>query len=131
MIHYDNSFDPPAFTLPVILTGVINIRPRARVQALIDTGADLTAIPAYLENRLHLYRYDHLQVEDVYGVKTPAYTYKVRLTVAGYTTKAMEVVLTSLNFVVLGRDWLQDYYLLLNGPEQNFLLSSTPIIEPE
>jgi hypothetical protein len=41
----------------------------------------------------------------------------------------MEVILTKLPLAVLGRDWLQEYYLLLNGPEQNFLLSQTPIVE--
>jgi hypothetical protein len=118
MINYDKSFDPPAFTLPVVLTGNINTRPRVRIQAIIDTGSDLTAVPAYLENRLQLYPFDHLQVEDVHGIKIPTYTYKVRLTVAGYMTKTIEVVLTSFDFVLLGRDWLQDYYLLLNGPEE-------------
>jgi hypothetical protein len=29
---------------------------------------------------------------------------------------------------VLGRDWLENHYLLLNGPEQRFLLSEKPIL---
>jgi predicted aspartyl protease len=130
MIAYDNKlFDPPALILPVTVTGVVNSRPRARLQAIIDTGADVTAIPANLEHKLYLYAVDRLQIEDVRGIATQVNTYDVRLAIAGQTAKEIEVILTSLELVVLGRDWLQDYYLLLNGPEQNFLLSSAPIIE--
>lgn len=39
----------------------------------------------------------------------------------------MEVILVPFPFVVLGRDWLQDYYLLLNGPKGQFRLSESPI----
>lgn len=40
----------------------------------------------------------------------------------------MEVILLPFPFAVLGRDWLRDYYLLLKGPEQRFLLSENPIV---
>jgi len=129
MIAYDKLFDPPALVLSVTVTGAVNSRPRARLQAIIDTGADVTAVPAYLERKLYLYAVDRLQIEDVRGIATRVNTYDVRLALVGQTPKTIEVVFTSLEFVVLGRDWLEDYYLLLNGPEQNFLLSSMPIIE--
>lgn len=130
MIQFDQNFDPPALVLTATLTGVVNARPRVRAQALIDTGADLTAVPAALRNRLHLYPFGRLQIEDVHGIKTPGYTYRVRLTIDRFTPQIREVVLTRHDFVILGRDWLEAYYLLLNGPEQNFVLSATPIVEP-
>jgi hypothetical protein len=43
--------------------------------------------------------------------------------------REMQVMVTGLPFVILGRDWLEDYYLLLNGPEQTILLSDTPVLE--
>jgi hypothetical protein len=39
----------------------------------------------------------------------------------------MEVVLTPYPFVILGRDWLQGYYVLLDGPGQQFQLSRDPL----
>jgi hypothetical protein len=39
----------------------------------------------------------------------------------------MEVILTPYPFVILGRDWLQDYYVLLDGPGQQFQVSSNPL----
>jgi predicted aspartyl protease len=55
MIPYDKGFSPPAIVLPVTLTGVVQIRPSANVQGLIDTGADVTAVPASLKEQLGLY----------------------------------------------------------------------------
>ncbi len=42
---YDTQFDPPAPVLTVLLTGVVRRRPQIRLPALIDTGADITAVP--------------------------------------------------------------------------------------
>ena len=41
----------------------------------------------------------------------------------------IEVVSTGQPFVILGRDWLESHYLLLNGPEKTFALNPTPLIE--
>lgn len=132
MIAYDRNVQPPALMIPVTLTGVVKARPKVTIQAMIDTGADITAVPALLKDKLRLYQFGRLQLEDVRGIKAPVYTYEARLGIAGQGSPAleiMEVILAPFPFVVLGRDWLQGYYLLLNGPEQQFLLSARPIIE--
>ncbi len=51
------------------------------------------------------------------------------MAVAGQPMLEMEVVQTEIPFVILGRDWLAHYYLLLNGPERTLLLSDNPLIE--
>jgi predicted aspartyl protease len=129
MIQYDGEFTPPAPVLAVKLAGAVHARPRVEVPALIDTGSDVTAVPAHLVRKLRLYRLRRIRIEDVEAREVASYTYAVRLTVGSYPTREMEVILTGLPFAVLGRDWLQGYYLLLNGPDQNFLLSETPILE--
>ncbi|MDT8307652.1 MAG: retropepsin-like aspartic protease [Anaerolineae bacterium] len=103
-------------------------RPSARVQAIVDTGADVTAIPAHLQESLRLYPFSRLQMEDARGHQEPVYTYEARITVADHDAVIMEVILLPFPFAVLGRDWLVDYYLLLNGPEQRFLVSGRPIV---
>jgi hypothetical protein len=128
MIAYDKGFEPPALILPVALAGVVRPRPKVTVQALIDTGADVTAVPATLKDRLKLYCFSQLQLEDARGVKESEYTYEVSLFVAELAPIIMEVLLAPFPFVILGRDWLQNHYLLLNGPEQQFLLSEKPIL---
>ena len=45
----------------------------------------------------------------------------------GQPAKKMEVVRTPYPFVILGRDWLEGYYMLLDGPGQRFQLSREPL----
>lgn len=54
--------------------------------------------------------------------------YTVRLTIDNQTVREMEVVPGKHPFVILGRDWLEPYYLLLNGPQKLFVLSQTPLV---
>ncbi|MCA9926514.1 MAG: retroviral-like aspartic protease [Anaerolineales bacterium] len=114
MIAYDTSHDPPAIILPVVLSGVVHERPRHELSALIDTGADITSVPAELADTLKLYPFGRLQLEDANAVTTLVFTYEVRLSFPNQPAKAIEAVLTPYPFVILGRDWLQDYYLFLD-----------------
>ncbi len=126
-IPYDSTFDPPALVLTVTVTGVVRTRPRLQLNALIDTGADMTAIPRTAIRRLNLYEVGRMTVEDIHARLVKVDIYSAQLTLAGQPTRKMEVVETDLPFIVLGRDWLQDYYLYLQGPDKIFEISSTPL----
>lgn len=126
-IPYDQSYDPPAPILTAILTSVVHRRPQVRLQALIDTGSDITAIPDTAVKRLRLYAVGRLQVEDINAQVTITDIYTVRLTITDQAVREMEVVQTEQPFVILGRDWLEQYFLLLNGPERNFVVSGSPL----
>lgn len=126
-IPYDPRFEPPAAMLSAILTGVVHQRPRVRLPALIDTGSDLTAIPQTAVKRLRLYAVSQIEVEGIHAEVSTVPIYAVRLTITGRPGREMEVVQTEQPFIILGRDWLERYYLLLNGPERTFLLSDAPL----
>ena len=128
-VSYDPSFDPPAPLLSVVLTGVVRSRPQIRLPALIDTGADVTAIPNTAVNDLRLYAVARIEVEGINANIATVNMYMVRLSVDGQPPREIEVVPTGQPFVILGRDWLESYYLLLNGPEKTFVLSQTPLKE--
>ena len=105
------------------VAGVVHRRPRLEAAALIDTGADITAVPEAFEDKLKLYPVGRLNLEDASAVKTPVFTYDAYLSLTDEPPKKMEVVLTPYPFVILGRDWLRDYFVLLDGPGQQFQLS--------
>lgn len=128
MIAYDDSFDPPAILVPVTISGVGQKHDSVNIQALIDTGADVSALPEDISTELGLYPFSRLQMEDARGHTEAVYTYEANVAVAGQHSVIMEVILLPFPFMILGRDWLQDHYLLLNGPEQRFLISDRPIL---
>lgn len=128
-IPYDEQYDPAAPVLSATLSGMVRQRPLTRFSALIDTGSDMTAIPVSAVKRLRLYAVAQIAVEGIHAQAEMVDIYMVRLSIANLPAREMEVVPTEQPFVLLGRDWLESYYLFLNGPENNFLLSDTPLLE--
>ena len=128
-IPYDVSYEPSALVIPAVLAGVVRSRPQVRLSALIDTGSDITAVPETAVTRLRLYAVGRIEVEGVHAHVETVEIYTVQLSIADLRIREMEVIPTKQPFVILGRDWLETYYLLLNGPEQTFLLSETPLLE--
>ncbi len=126
MIPYSQDYLPPA---PVIEVGLGNIRSRRRRQmasALLDTGSDITAIPKSFVDSLRLYPVSRLELEDVALECTVVLSYAVQLAVGGLVIPRLEVILTALEVVILGRDVLNHFYLTLRGPELSFDLSMNP-----
>jgi predicted aspartyl protease len=128
-IPYDASYEPSALVIPAVLAGVVRSRPQVRLSALIDTGSDIIAVPETAVTRLRLYAVGRIEVEGVHAHVETVEIYTVQLSIADLRIREMEVIPTKQPFVILGRDWLETYYLLLNGPEQTFLLSETPLLE--
>jgi len=96
MIQYGSDFMPPAPLLTVKRAGAVRSRPRTEVPAFIDTGSDVTAVPANLVRKLRLYRLRRIRIEDVEAREIAGHTYAIRLTVGDYPTREMEVILTKL-----------------------------------
>ena len=92
MIPYDTNFDPPAIVLPVTVAGVVCRRPRLEAPALIDTGADVTAVPESFVERLKLYPIGRLNLEDASAVKTPIFTYEASLSFSNQELNSMLTV---------------------------------------
>ena len=124
MIAYDANYTPPAPLIAVEIGGLVRSPRRRTLTALLDTGADITAIPEALVELMHLYPTGRLQLESVDGRFTPAFTYTVQLKLADVLIPQMEVVLTRLEYVVLGRDVLNRFYVQLDGPELAFALAT-------
>jgi hypothetical protein len=125
MIEYDRRFDPPAPVVQATVRHIVQQRRRITAAALLDTGSDVTAIPASLVQRLQLIPFSRLQLEDVSGETRTVLTYAVHLTIGELTLPRLEVIQTGLDQVIVGRDVLNYLYVLLSGPELAFSLSAT------
>jgi hypothetical protein len=120
MIKYGLDHHPPAPVLQVTISSVTNRRLRQTLPALLDTGADITAIPEYCLSPLKLYPVAQLQIAGIQATRNTVFIYAVRLAVAELVILRQEVILTSLNFAVIGRDVLNRLNLHLYGPQLAF-----------
>jgi predicted aspartyl protease len=127
---YDRDYDPPAAVIEVGLAAAGSRRRRQMTaRALLDTGSEITAIPRRYAESLRLYPISRLTIEDLALKRTTVLSYAVQLSVGGQAIPRLEVVLTALDYVVLGRDVLNRFYLALNGPELTFEVRSEPTLD--
>ena len=119
MIHYNYShrFEPPAPLVHVTIRSQEAGREVTMVPALMDTGAHMTCIPADLVEILSLQEIRRVNVIGFDGVMTSVPTYLVDVSIREERRVSKEVVASHRETtVLLGRDVLNHYRILLDGP---------------
>jgi hypothetical protein len=97
--------------------------------ALIDSGADGSAIPRSLIDSLHLHQVDEILVgayddEEKDLVLQPVYS--VHLTIPTLKPTLVEVIpKDSQDYAIIGRDIINQWLLTLDGPKLKAYLKST------
>ena len=115
-ISYDTSWSPAAPFLPVRLASLAEQSTAIAVQAKLDTGADLTAVPATVIEQLRLMPAGEIEVEGYDGRCTTIRAYDVNLEIDHLTITGLLVIGFAEDYVLLGRDVLNQLRLLLDGP---------------
>jgi hypothetical protein len=121
---YRTEFDPPA---PVIAARIAHLSTAVAVDdfpAQIDHGADRSVIPAALVRSLELVPLDRIPVRGFLGKPEEMSRYTVQVTPKGL--RPVEVaVLTSTEerVMILGRDVLNHFRVVLEGPNQTVEIS--------
>lgn len=87
-----------------------------RLPTLLDSGADITAVPAAVADRLGLVKFSDVLLAGYAGPAVLADSYVVNLTLHEFGIAAVEVVLTNESYVILGRDILNQFHITLDGP---------------
>ena len=120
-----DEFYPPAPALEVSLTipGPVSYGQIVKSLALIDSGADRSAIPKWVVQRLQLKYVDEETVYDYNGVGKKTFVYSVKIifdNIGDFTTRA---IIIDGNYVLVGRDILNKWSLFLKGPSEIFEIS--------
>lgn len=115
---YNRQVDPPAPFIHVALRSPATGESVDGLPAQIDTAADRTVIPGTLVERLGLVPLDELPVAGFGGQVFLLATYLVELTIRNASPLAVEVLAHPAEpYVLLGRDILNHFRLILDGPE--------------
>ena len=89
------------------------------VTAILDTGAVLTCIPEAIFQQIGPVTYDVIPARGVFGT-SGLKVCEVSLSILACKFERVTVGVIELEYALIGRDFLNDYAISLNGPEKTW-----------
>jgi predicted aspartyl protease len=126
MWRYNQTAEPPAPFLDLVLRHPEKSTQSVPITAKVDTGADISAIPESVIAQLELPMTGKLIVQGYDGRLLDVSTYAAHIEIDSARFKVYEVVATHEPYALLGRDILNYFYVRLNGPELTLDVSLKP-----
>ncbi len=130
MWAYNQDEHPPAPFLDLVVHRIEKSNLTIPIQAKIDTGADISALPESVVAQLSLPVVSKLLIEGYDGHQTTVSTYAAVLEIATVRFRSQEFIAISEPHALLGRDILNHFYVLLNGPDLSLQIQSEPFTTP-
>jgi hypothetical protein len=121
-LPYDRSFSPPAPALMVEVYSPDDPTQRQQILAKLDTAADITVISAQVLDTLNAEVFSMQVVSGYESTPIAVSTYVVGIELPTARIRRIEVVPISEDYVLLGRDVLNLFYITLDGPDLTFEL---------
>jgi predicted aspartyl protease len=112
---YSRAFDPPAPVVPVLVKAVGPGRER-RLDAKLDTGADICALPDVLIAELALPASGSVRAAGYGGEFSEVLVYRAEIRIGEVVHRDVKAVSTRRPYAIVGRNLLKEYLLSLNGP---------------
>lgn len=119
-MKYDFALDPPGPIVDVTIRPIGRAEPRCTSPGKLDTGADITVIPPSIVDDLQLIPEMPIVMTSYDGIETVRTAYFVDLEIAGHKLESIEVVAAPRDNVLLGRDVLNHFLVILNGKDLTF-----------
>jgi hypothetical protein len=98
--RYNQQVQPPAPFIYVMIHHRMRHSATERLPALLDSGADITAVPADVAHQLALTKFSDVILAGYMGPTMLAESYVVNLTLHDFDVAAVEVVLTDSPYVI-------------------------------
>lgn len=113
--RYNQQVTPPAPFVYIDCQRPLDAITHLTLPALLDTGADISTLPPDAIRTLNLVQLDEMPVASYRGEAVA--TYLVRMHIASWTIEAVEVIVGGETFAILGRDVLNQFHIVLDGPQ--------------
>jgi hypothetical protein len=118
---YDTSFNPPAPVADVTVAHPVTAVSSGTLRGKLDSGADVTVIPARLVVPLNITPRGHIWTRGYDGTYARRLVYYVQLTVEGFALPSVRCIATDRTNVLLGRNVLNRFIVTLDG--KNLILA--------
>jgi len=122
MYIYDRDEFPPCPCINVSIESLFGTS-ISGVKAILDTGASRTVVPTDILDILNLTSFParRIRVRDYNNCETWRYIYYVNILHPEFTYRGIEVIgIDSGTTMLIGRDIINQWRLLLDGPRQIF-----------
>jgi predicted aspartyl protease len=125
IFDYNNNVNPPAPFLEIsFLTPISqNLKSCIKSNAIIDSGASISVIPKRIAYELELKYIDEIKVKGFKGSESKSYVYPILITIKSLGNFITKVITWDEQYAIIGRDLLNKWLILLNGPDNNFEIS--------
>ena len=116
--RYNQQIEPPAPFVHVTIRPPHGSTAVVDVPALLDTAADISVIPASIAETLGLVPLGEVPIGGFDGRVTRVLTYLVEAAMRQFEPRVIRVVASRDEpYALLGRDFLNAYRILLDGPQ--------------
>ena len=116
--NYNKQVDPPGPFIHIHLTSPDGLRELRDVPAQLDTGADLTVIPESVILELQLVAAQEITICALGNQKSATMTYYLKAAPRDGKSITIKVIANADEpNVLLGRNFLNHFHIVLNGPE--------------
>ncbi len=122
MPAYDTGFIPPAPVADVTVVHPVTGLSSGILRGKLDSGADVTVIPAHVVTSLHIAPKGHTWTRGYDGTYARRAVYYVRMTVEGFALAIVRCIATDRTNVLLGRNVLNRFLITLDGKNLTFEL---------
>ena len=117
--YNERDFNPPAATVDILLTTpdpeLFKQFAPIKKMALLDTAAEMTAIPSSLVNEFELKKIDEIIVTDYQGNLLRTSIFVIRVMLDELLDLNIRVITSDHDYVHIGRDIMNKWILYLNG----------------
>ena len=122
MYKYNETVKPPAPYCGALVSNFDSSR-QATLEALLDTGSEISLIPLNVARRLGLRYQGTGQVQGITGERVARHIFQAFISIDQNTTRETDVMAWNEESVLLGRDILNHYHITLDGPNLTLTIS--------
>jgi len=119
---YDTFFDPPAPVVDVTIVHPVRRSEFSTLRGKLDTGADITVIPERLVGQLGIRPKGRVWTRGYDGTYVHRPVYYVQLKLENFELKSVRCVASDRSDVLLGRNVLNRFFIILDAKRLTFEL---------